>query len=175
MVVGLLGIIGLSASGLSSPGGPLASAQFFMLAFFLSVVLVIVATFLIGAGLLVYRRGLSGLAWRDPATGHVHTVSRGTGTKAFAAAILIMLYGIFAIIAVISFSTLLAGIGALDLAAVFGSVSVIIFSWLAGALVLLAGGIFYKMFLGSLRRETFNPKAPGGTSSSFLPSRSRVS
>jgi len=121
----------------------------------------LVGSFLLGAGLLVYARGVDALVWSDPGTGRLFRASPGTRAKAGAAGILAIVYGVQGVIAVLSFVFLPSTAVSLDFAGSRTLVQLLLLNWIVAAVLLIASALLTGSFLSSLRRDVASQESLG--------------
>ena len=157
MMVGLVGVFSIS---LTTVFDVQRSVLVSLLSFIGAIIAVLFATFLIGAGLLLYRTGIRDLSWKDWYTGEARFVSKGTRSKGGTAAAFVLAYGIL--------GSAVIGIYAVSLSTVSGFQSalnamiLILLLWMVASILLIIGAAFVSSFLRSLRTEAVSTEAFGG-------------
>src|SRR5437867_957090 len=157
MMVGLVGVFSIS---LTTVFDVQRSVLVSLLSFIGAIIAVLFATFLIGAGLLLYRTGIRDLSWKDWYTGEARFVSKVTRSKGGTAAAFVLAYGIL--------GSAVIGIYAVSLSTVSGFQSalnamiLILLLWMVASILLIIGAAFVSSFLRSLRTEAVSTEAFGG-------------
>ena len=160
MIVGLVVVFSVSLTNVDAAA---RSVLVSLLAFIGAIIAVLVATFLLGAGLLVYRAGTRGLSWRDWSSREARSVSNGTRAKGAAAAALVMVYGILGILVIGIYVLFLSTVSdQTPLPSALRAITLILTLWIIASIVLIAAAALLFSFLRSLRREAVSSEAFGG-------------
>jgi hypothetical protein len=128
--------------------------------FLVAAIAVLIGSFLLGAGLIVYGGGVDALAWSDPATGRPFRASPGTRAKAIAGGVLSIVYGMQGIIAGLLLVFPLSATLRLDLPNIQG-LQLFLLNWMIAAILLIAAASLMASFLSSLRREVASTEDVG--------------
>lgn len=158
MIIGFVAILGLSATNVQQA---IFAASTAMLAFLGAIVAVLLASLLLGIGLLVYPAGTAALRWQDW-SGRPYAISAGTRAKGRAAGVLVIVYGIQGILAVVFLLQVRDAGARLDLAGALSAARLILYDWTIAAILLVVASSLHLAFLGSLRREIATSESLGG-------------
>ena len=160
MIVGLVAIFSIS---LTNANAAAQSALAGITAFIAATVAVLLATFLVGAGLLVYQGGTHGLTAHEWWSGVTHSVSQTTQMKAKTGAVFVILYGVLGIIVIGIYAGLMNSASNLETTAVLNGLKAILALWIVASVILIIGSALVSSFLNSLRVETATLQAFSGT------------
>lgn len=160
MIVGLVAIFSVSLTDMNAASRSIFAA---LMVFIAATVAVLLATFLLGAGLLLYQGGTLGMTSHEWWSGVTHYVSPGTRTKAKAGAVFVIMYGILGIIVIGIYAGLMNSASNLDFSGALNGLRAILALWIVASVFLIVGSALVASFLNSLRMETATLQSFSGT------------
>ena len=159
MVLGLVLIFSISLTDFEAATQTVFAG---LATFIAATVAVLLATFLLGAGLLVYQGGTPGLAMHEWWSGVTRQVSPSTRTRAKAGAALVIAYGVLGILVIAIYAWMATSAQNLDFQAILNGIQMILLLWIVASILLMAGSALIASFLNSLRVETASHQSIGG-------------
>ena len=153
MLVGLAVVFGYSLVNLSQGLGiPVAS----VFAYVGATVAALLASFLMGSGLLLYQGGGNDLTGSEGAPRRV-ALAPDTRKRAKAACAAFLASGVLGVVAVSLLFVLMGGGGPITLAGAVGVIQALLATWIVATIVLAAAGSLTASFLKGLGRERVLP------------------
>jgi hypothetical protein len=160
MILGLVAMFSISFTDVTAASQAIFAS---LTVFIAATIAVLLATFLLGVGFLLYQEGTFGLTFHEWWSGVIHQVSSSTRTKGKVAAVFVILYGILGIVVVAIYATLLNSVSTVNPAAILSEVQTILALWLVASIFLVVGAVFVASFFNALRVETATFESFGGT------------
>ena len=151
MIVGLVAIFSISLTDIDSTTRSLTTS---ITAFIGAMVAVLLAAFVLAAGLIMYQGGTPGLSWQDWYSAQVRGVTAGTRGRAKVGAAFVAFYGVLGIAVVAIYFGMSNAANSSDFQGVLNGFTAILVIWIVASIVLIAAGVFLASFLNSLRVET---------------------